>query len=63
MQRVSNFLGRSVLVLAVVLALNAPAYARGRTRDEPPQPKTPIIKKIVKFFLLGCGDGLITPNP
>jgi hypothetical protein len=61
MQRVS-FLSRGVLILAVVLALNAPTYARGR-REEPPAPKTPIFAKLLKFALKCCGDGIVVPWP
>ena len=63
MRKVSKFIARSVLVVAVTLALNAPAYARGRDRDDLRQPKTPIVKKILKFFLSDLGDGVILPWP
>jgi hypothetical protein len=55
MRRVS----RSLLVLSVVVALNAPAYARSFE----PRERNPIVKFLQKWVVKAFGDGLTGPRP
>ena len=62
MQR-SSFPARGVLVLALILALNAPIYALP-SRDIGGKEKNPIVKIIKKLWkMIGSGDGAVNPWP
>jgi len=61
--RCVRFCARGVLVLSLVLALGAPAYAASPRRSENPVPKNPLVRIVLKLVQISMGDGLINPWP
>jgi len=55
---------RGVSVVALVLALSAPAYAAARDRgDRVGEPRNPIVKFLKNLVQKVCGDGVVIPWP